>query len=103
MTPQPVDSPATHQPPALHPASTQAPAPTPVHAIFKPATATPQPPPKPAPAAPIDLSAKAAFAVDLTNGTVLYAVNADTPLPPASTTKIMTALVVVQHAALDAT
>lgn len=77
--------------------------PTPVHAILKLPTITPQLPPKPSPAPPIQLSAKAAYAVDVTNGVELYSVNADTPLPPASTTKIVTALVVVQHAALDAT
>jgi D-alanyl-D-alanine carboxypeptidase (penicillin-binding protein 5/6) len=77
--------------------------PTPIHAILKPATVTPQLPPKPAAAPPIQLSAKAAYAVDVTNGVELYSVNADTPLPPASTTKIVTALVVAQHATLDAT
>ena len=74
-----------------------------LHAIFEGATITPQLPPKPAPAPPIQLSAKAAYAVDLTNGVELYSVNADTPLPPASTTKIVTALVVVQHANLSST
>ncbi|HEX3722227.1 MAG TPA: serine hydrolase, partial [Nitrolancea sp.] len=49
------------------------------------------------------LSAKAAYAVDLTNQTELYANNADQPLPPASTTKIVTAIVVVEHAQLGAT
>jgi len=83
-------------------ASTAAPPPTPLHAILKTTTGMPKLPPKPAPAPPITLSAKAAYSVDLTNGVELYSVNADTPLPPASTTKIITALVVVQHAALDA-
>jgi serine-type D-Ala-D-Ala carboxypeptidase (penicillin-binding protein 5/6) len=39
------------------------------------------------------MSASAAIAVDLTTGLELYAVNADTPLQPASTIKIVTALV----------
>lgn len=39
------------------------------------------------------LSANAAIAVDLTLGVQLYAHNADTPLPPASTAKLLTALV----------
>lgn len=42
------------------------------------------------------ISASAAFAVDLTTGIELYAVNADLPLQPASTIKIVTALVAVQ-------
>jgi D-alanyl-D-alanine carboxypeptidase (penicillin-binding protein 5/6) len=71
--------------------------------VFEAATVTPQLPPKPAPAPPIELSAKAAYAVDLSNGVELYSVNADAPLPPASTTKIVTALVVAEHAGLDAT
>lgn len=39
------------------------------------------------------VTATAAIAVDLTTGVELYALNADTPLPPASTSKIVTALV----------
>ncbi len=39
------------------------------------------------------ITANAAIAVDLTSGQELYAHNPDVPLPPASTVKIMTALV----------
>jgi D-alanyl-D-alanine carboxypeptidase (penicillin-binding protein 5/6) len=39
------------------------------------------------------LTARAALAIDLTAGIELYAHNADTPLPPASTTKLLTVLV----------
>jgi D-alanyl-D-alanine carboxypeptidase (penicillin-binding protein 5/6) len=39
------------------------------------------------------LTANAALAVDLTLGVQLYSHNADTPLPPASTAKLVTALV----------
>ncbi len=40
-----------------------------------------------------ELHAQAALLVDEHSGSILYAQNADTPLPPASTTKLMTALV----------
>lgn len=42
---------------------------------------------------PPPVSAAAVLVVDLTTGTQIYASNADTPLPPASTMKIVTALV----------
>jgi D-alanyl-D-alanine carboxypeptidase (penicillin-binding protein 5/6) len=100
---QPVVAESTPSQTVIAHESTIAPPSIPIHAILKPATVTPQPPSKLAPAAPIDLSAKAAYAVDLTNGVELYSVNADTPLAPASTTKIITAIVVAQHASLDAT
>lgn len=49
------------------------------------------------PAAPApDLTATAALAVDLTANVELYARNADLPLPPASTAKVVTALVVME-------
>jgi D-alanyl-D-alanine carboxypeptidase len=48
-----------------------------------------------------ELTAKAAIAVDHRTGMVLYARNADTPLPPASTTKILTAYVAVRSGKLD--
>ena len=41
-------------------------------------------------AAAFDTSARAAFVVDMTTGTVLLNKNADTPLPPASMSKLMT-------------
>ncbi|MFU8777959.1 MAG: D-alanyl-D-alanine carboxypeptidase family protein [Roseovarius sp.] len=42
------------------------------------------------PAQAFETSAKAAFVVDVTTGTVLLDKNADTPLPPASMSKLMT-------------
>jgi serine-type D-Ala-D-Ala carboxypeptidase (penicillin-binding protein 5/6) len=42
------------------------------------------------------LSARAAFVVDLTNGVLIYSEDADQPLPPASTVKIVTALTVLR-------
>ena len=42
------------------------------------------------PARAFDTNAKAAFVLDMTTGTVLLERNADTPLPPASMSKLMT-------------
>ncbi len=53
-----------------------------------------------APIAPPSLSAKAAFAFDATASTPLFAQAPDEHLPPASLTKIATALVVLDHADL---
>lgn len=50
---------------------------------------------------PPQLTARAAIAVDLTNQALLYADNPDEPLPPASTAKIVTALVVARTLDLD--
>ncbi len=47
------------------------------------------------------LSASAALAIDLTTGTQLYALEADTALPPASTVKIVGALLVRDLLPLD--
>jgi len=47
------------------------------------------------------LSAKSAIVVDVTTGKVLYAKNAYAKLPPASTAKIMTALVALEKLPLD--
>lgn len=47
------------------------------------------------------LSAKAVFAVDVASGSVLFAKNPDEPILPASTTKIVTALVSLDHYNLD--
>ena len=44
----------------------------------------------------VPLTAKAAIAVDLTHEALLYAEHPDVPLPPASTSKIVTALVAVR-------
>lgn len=48
------------------------------------------------------ITARAALLADASTGRVLLAYHADDPLPPASTTKIMTALVVLERADLDA-
>ncbi len=46
--------------------------------------------------APFDVSARSAVLMDAGTGTVLYSKNADEPLPPASVTKIMTLLLVME-------
>ncbi len=51
--------------------------------------------------APPDVSAAAVLVVDLTTGIEIYASNADAPLPPASTMKIVTALVAKSILGLD--
>jgi D-alanyl-D-alanine carboxypeptidase (penicillin-binding protein 5/6) len=48
-----------------------------------------------------DIKSKAAVVMDATTGRVLYAKNPDLKLLPASTTKLMTALVVVERANLS--
>jgi len=48
-----------------------------------------------------ELTAKSALLVDLDSGETLFSVHPDEPLPPASTAKIMTALVVLQGGNLD--
>ena len=48
-----------------------------------------------------DVTAKAVFSIDVSAGVELMSKNADKELPPASTTKIFTALVVVNNANLD--
>ncbi|MBQ2718603.1 MAG: D-alanyl-D-alanine carboxypeptidase [Clostridia bacterium] len=45
---------------------------------------------------PFDLDAKSAILMDATTGTVLYEANADAALPPASVTKVMTLLLVME-------
>jgi serine-type D-Ala-D-Ala carboxypeptidase (penicillin-binding protein 5/6) len=47
------------------------------------------------------LNAKAGIVIDGLTGQVLFAKNPDLPLPPASTTKLMTAIVVMEHADLS--
>ena len=42
------------------------------------------------PSAAFETRARAAYIIDQTTGTVLLAKNADTPLPPASMSKLMT-------------
>lgn len=60
-------------------------------------TATPTPTLGPPPTPP-SLSARAALVMRVEDGEVLFAENADEPLPPASTVKILTALTVLRHA-----
>src|SRR4051794_29547620 len=53
------------------------------------------------PLTPPRITAGAVYVTDATSGTELFARNADTPLPPASLTKLVAALVVVERAKLD--
>ncbi len=46
---------------------------------------------------PFDVEAQSALLMDAETGAVLYAKNADMPLPPASVTKVMTLLLVMEH------
>ena len=46
--------------------------------------------------APLEINAKSAVLMDAKTGTVLYSLNKDTPLPPASVTKVMTLLLVFE-------
>jgi len=55
------------------------------------------------PMSPPPISADAVYVTDISSGTELFAQNADEPLPPASLTKIVSALVVLEHANLDDT
>ena len=48
------------------------------------------------------VSAKAAAVIEAGSGRVLYEKNADFPMPMASTTKVMTALLAIEHGNLDA-
>jgi D-alanyl-D-alanine carboxypeptidase (penicillin-binding protein 5/6) len=64
------------------------------------------PPPPPGPDGnplPAPLGVDEGILVDASNGKVLWQVNDDQPRPPASLTKILTALVVLQQARLDDT
>ncbi|MGC8667444.1 MAG: D-alanyl-D-alanine carboxypeptidase family protein [Chthonomonadales bacterium] len=51
----------------------------------------------PAVAPPPPIRAASAILVDAVSGQVLYEKNADAPRPPASTTKIMTAILLLEH------
>ena len=54
-------------------------------------------------AAPIepDISAEAAILIEIDSGEILYEKNANAPMYPASTTKIMTALLTLEHLNLE--
>lgn len=68
------------------------------HAVSAATTSTPVPSPTPTDTPPsVVLTAKAAYAVDVTANAQLYAKNANAQLAPASTTKIITAIVTLQH------
>lgn len=51
--------------------------------------------------APPDVGARSALVVDMDSGSVLYAKDPQAALPPASTAKVMTALVVLERVKLD--
>lgn len=51
--------------------------------------------------ADLSIQAKAAILIDAASGRVLFEQNADERLPMASTTKIMTALIAVEHCSMD--
>jgi len=55
----------------------------------------------PTPAAAITVDAKGAVLIDASSGVVLYEQNAHTELPPASTTKVATALLVLENMPLN--
>ncbi len=55
------------------------------------------------PPQPPDISAKAAALIDVTSGRLLYSLNGDTPMRIASLTKIMTAIVAIEHGRLEDT
>jgi D-alanyl-D-alanine carboxypeptidase (penicillin-binding protein 5/6) len=55
------------------------------------------------PMPPPPISADAVFVTDISTGTELFAENAEEPLPPASLTKIVSALVVLERANLEET
>lgn len=88
-------------------AETPSPVPTAPPAPTPPPTPMPTPPVwGPAPArvrdvAPPNIQARAAVVVDGASGAVLYDKDAHTPLPPASTTKILTALIALEKGNLD--
>lgn len=68
---------------------------------------TPTPPPKPTPVltvtgTPPKVSAKAAYLLDADTGNTLADIHGETPLPMASTTKIMTAVIAIQAGNLNA-
>ena len=50
---------------------------------------------------PFTVAARAAVLIDADSGRVLFAQNADERLPMASTTKVMTTLLALEHASLD--
>jgi|SRR5579885_3268203 len=82
-----------------------APTPTPIPTPTPSPTPTPTPiptlPPSPTPTPAPFISGTAAYLIDADTGRVLYDMNSSQPLPIASTTKIMTAIVAIENANLD--
>lgn len=64
-------------------------------------TTVPTPPPTPTPTPAPLISGTAAYVIDADTGRVLYSLDSGQPLPMASTTKIMTAIVAMENANLD--
>jgi len=56
----------------------------------------------PAPPAPIVVNASAAAIVEVANGEILFEKNADKRFPPASTAKVMTAIIALERLPLEA-
>lgn len=74
--------------------------------IVEPATPTPTPLPSPTPiltvrGTPPAITSEAAYLLDMDTGHVLADINGEKPMPMASTTKIMTALIAIQTGNLD--
>lgn len=78
-----------------------APNPKPAVSIVPKTTPIPAKPLPPAPPGELALYALGAIVIDAHTGRTLYEKNADTPFYPASTTKIMTALLVIEAGDLD--
>jgi serine-type D-Ala-D-Ala carboxypeptidase (penicillin-binding protein 5/6) len=93
-------TPSSSPSPVAEPSATPEPTPTPVP-VSSP-TLPGVPPPRNVRGLPVPLvQAKAAVVIDADSGAVLFDKDAHTPLPPASTTKIVTALVALERGNLD--
>jgi D-alanyl-D-alanine carboxypeptidase (penicillin-binding protein 5/6) len=86
---------------AVSPDATGAPKKKPRLRIVPESAPIPEKPPAPTAAGEIPLYALGAIVIDGLTGQTLYEKNADTPQYPASTTKIMTALLVIEAGDLD--
>ncbi len=80
---------------------TPTPLPTPTPSPTPSPTPVPSPTPSPSPTPAPFISGMAAYLIDADSGRVLYTMNSAQPLPIASTTKIMTAIVAIENANLD--
>ncbi|HZO74282.1 MAG TPA: D-alanyl-D-alanine carboxypeptidase family protein [Ktedonobacteraceae bacterium] len=83
--------------------ATLAPTPTPIPTPSPTPTPSPEPtlPPSPTPTPTPFISGTAAYLIDADTGRVFYDMNSSQPLPIASTTKIMTAIVAIENGNLD--